>query len=318
MQALLQRLERGESLYDPPADVRFPHQAGREANGPAPVPAGTAAVDGWAAAKAEFNRALRHAERLRAARVTAARALRDVERLGMDVVCAQTAERRARQDEEQAAEAVESAYAALREASAAYQDVRAGAGSHAQGRPGGLRSMLGTGHAFAEWQERERWFQAEVERTYLACGAARNHALAAERALDECVEIRRHALERLRLARDAADLARRVLEQARADWGERVPEDWEQLDDTRRELSAPWSDEEFCAARTRVFHAALNLHRAFIVANARTLRLDLLLLKEVFAGVAPQDAALAVCSRSRSSKSQRLTYISILAACARR
>ncbi|MFG2548891.1 DEAD/DEAH box helicase [Streptomyces sp. NPDC048581] len=294
MQALLQRLERGEPLYDPPADVRFPHQAGHEGGGPAPVPAGTEAVDGWAAAKAEFNRALRHAENLRAARATAARALRDVERLGREVVSAESAERRAHQDEGRAAEAVESAYAALRQASAAYQDAREGAESHARGRPGGLLGMLGTGRAFVEWQERERWFQAEVERTYLACGAARNHALAADRASDELVEIRRHALDRLRLARAAAAEARRLVEQARADWGEHVPGDWEQLDDTRRELSAPWSDEEFCAARTRVFLAALNLHRAFIVANTRTLRRNLLLLKEVFAGIAPQDAALAV------------------------
>jgi hypothetical protein len=224
----------------------------------------------------------------------AARALRDLQRLDQAVRAAESAYQVAGLDEENASEEVDIAYAALRQASAAYEDVRERAERHRQDRPGGLRGMLGTGRAFLEWQERDRWFQAEVQRTYLACGAARNRALGADRARDELAEIRRRVLEQLRLARAAAAEARRVLEQARAAWGEHLPEGWEQLDDSRRELSSPWSDGEFCAARTRVFLAALNLHRAFVVANAWTVRLNLLLLKEVFAGVVPQDAAPAV------------------------
>ncbi|WP_329548252.1 AAA domain-containing protein [Streptomyces sp. NBC_01356] len=291
MQALLQQLERGEPLYDPPAEVRFPHRG----DGPAaPVPEGAAAVDGWTAAKAEFNRALRHAESLRADRAAAARALRDLDRLEDDVGDAEIADQLARYDEEDASEEVDASYAALREASAAYEEARDRAENHRRSRPGGWLGALGVGHTSQEWQERDRWFQTDVDRTFLASGAARNRAREAERALDRCADVRRHALEQVRLARAAAVEAGHTLKQARADWGEGLPENWEHLDESQRELSSPWSDEEFCAARTRVFLAALNLHRAFVVANARTVRLNLLLLKEVFAGIVPPDVALAV------------------------
>ncbi|WP_406167593.1 DEAD/DEAH box helicase [Streptomyces sp. NBC_00996] len=290
MQALLQRLERGELLYDPPADARFPHRG----DGPAPVREGTTAADGWTAAKAEFNRVLRHAEALRAARAAAAQALRDLDPLDEAMEYAESADQLARFDEEDAAEEVNAAYTAVRRASVAYEDARERAENHRQERPGGWRGTLGTGRAFLEWQEGDRWCQAEVERTFLALGTAGNRSRNAEHVLDELAEARRHTREQVRLAHTAAEEARRTLDQARAEWGERLPEAWEHLDDAGRELSSPWSDEEFCAARTRVFLAALNLHRAFVIANARTVRLNLLLLKEVFAGIVPQDVALAV------------------------
>lgn len=290
MQALLQRLERGDSLYDPPADVRFPHQSG----GPEPVPEGTAAAAGWAAAKTSFNRALRHAESLRTARAAAARALQDLDLLDDAVESAEFADQLARSDMEDASEELEAAYSALRRASAAYQDARERAESHRQDRPGGLRGALGAGRAFLEWQEGDRWCQAQVERTFLALGTARQRSRTAEHDLDELADTQRRTCEAVRTTRADAESARRTLDCARVQWGEHLPEAWAHLDDAQRELASPWSDKEFCAARTRVFLAALALHRAFIAANARTMRLNLLLLKETFAGVVPQDVALAV------------------------
>ena len=246
MQALLQRLERGEPLYDPPADVRFPYRGA----GPVPVPEGTASADGWTAAKAEFNRALRHAETLRAARTAAARALRDLDRLDNAVEEAEFTDQLTRIEEENASEEVDASYADLRRASVAYEGARDRAENHRQDRPGGWRGALGTGRAFLEWEEEGRWCQAEVERTFLVFGAAGNRSRDAERALDELAELRRRTLEQVRRSRAAAAEARRTLEQARAAWGARLPEDWEQLDDAQRELASPWSDEEFCAVRS--------------------------------------------------------------------
>ena len=42
-----------------------------------------------------------------------------------------------------------------------------------------------------------------------------------------------------------------------------------------RELSAPWADEEWTTARTKVFATALQLHKAFILANAASFRKNL-------------------------------------------
>ncbi|POX53329.1 hypothetical protein C3489_15995 [Streptomyces sp. Ru71] len=291
MQALLQRLERGEPLHDPPAGVRFPHRRDGEL---VAVPDGTAPADGWAAAKAAFQRALRHAESLRAHRAAAARALRDLGRLADDARAAALLDQSAGDAEQRAQAEVAAASAALREASGVYEHARQAAEDHHRARPGGLLAALGTGRAFQEWEERERRYQAEVERAFLAVGEARNTARAAERALAEAAALRSRSAARLGLTRAAFEEAEHAVARARADWGEHFPAGWQHLGEDEREKSSPWSDEEFCAARTRVFLAALDLHRAFVAANARTVRLNLLLLKEAFNGVVPQDAALAV------------------------
>lgn len=53
-------------------------------------------------------------------------------------------------------------------------------------------------------------------------------------------------------------------------------EEWFGKDaEEKRELSAPWSDEEWTTARTKVFAAALRLHKAFIYVNAASIKKNL-------------------------------------------
>jgi hypothetical protein len=68
------------------------------------------------------------------------------------------------------------------------------------------------------------------------------------------------------------------LKQAQRRFGEHFLsfEDWFGKDaEEKRELSAPWSDEEWTTARTEVFAAALRLHKAFIYANAASIKKNL-------------------------------------------
>ena len=51
-----------------------------------------------------------------------------------------------------------------------------------------------------------------------------------------------------------------------------------------REKSSPWADEEFTAARTELFLAALGLHKAFLTATAPTVRGNLEALMDILAG----------------------------------
>jgi hypothetical protein len=60
-----------------------------------------------------------------------------------------------------------------------------------------------------------------------------------------------------------------VLETARRSWGRQVPEGWLGLPQDEQEMSAPWSDEQWTRARTEVFLAAMDLHRAFVAGAAR-------------------------------------------------
>ena len=90
----------------------------------------------------------------------------------------------------------------------------------------------------------------------------------------------------------ATDLAR-----YRKQPGAQLPDgDW--LDDRQaRERQAPWTDVEWNEARTELFLAALDLHRAFIVHAARPMRETLDGAMDLLAGRAPRDlsadAALA-------------------------
>jgi hypothetical protein len=62
-------------------------------------------------------------------------------------------------------------------------------------------------------------------------------------------------------------------------------EDWnDPSKEKERELSAPWSDDEWNLARVSVFAKALKLQKAFILANAKTIKRNLSALVDVLSG----------------------------------
>lgn len=60
--------------------------------------------------------------------------------------------------------------------------------------------------------------------------------------------------------------------------------------DANRELSSPWMDEEFYNARSEVFIRALNLHKAFIRANAAKIHANLFCVMDILSGNAKNDS----------------------------
>ncbi|MEV0844852.1 AAA domain-containing protein [Streptomyces sp. NPDC049954] len=101
-----------------------------------------------------------------------------------------------------------------------------------------------------------------------------------------------HQVVRRRREREAE---RQRLAGARERWGNHVPGDeWQAGPDDRsamerRELSAPWMDAEFAAARSELFLAALNLHRALLATAPDLLRRNLQAVMDVVKGQAPAD-----------------------------
>jgi hypothetical protein len=120
-----------------------------------------------------------------------------------------------------------------------------------------------------------------------------------------------------------AQESRRAIDEAKRRWGNRVPDGpeyaetrdqpWADLRAAdfpgtggrdlveRRELSAPWADEEFCRARTELFLAALALHKAFVLAQARQIRANLGALADMLAaqssgGPVPEEPGLALAA----------------------
>jgi len=85
------------------------------------------------------------------------------------------------------------------------------------------------------------------------------------------------------------DEARRVFTRYRERAGALLPDDDWLADRTARERQAPWTDTEWNEARTELFLAALELHRAFLVHAAKPMRQTLDGTMDMLSGRAPAD-----------------------------
>ncbi|MET9295187.1 AAA domain-containing protein [Streptomyces sp. NPDC003077] len=194
--------------------------------------------------------------------------------------------------------------------------------AHDADKPGRIRRLV-TREPMRRWETGRLSLQADVEAADARLAelesvrAARQAALrSAQGELDRALaairrtEARLTACEQARerqatLATEAGrQVARRRREQqaeqhrlaaAEERWGDHVPgAEWRAaLDDRQametRERSAPWMDAEFAEARSELFLAALDLHRALLATAPERMRKNLRAVMEVVKGQAPAD-----------------------------
>ena len=251
-------------------------------------------VTDWRAAVDQFREALDIAAGLAAERAAADTALRfpvgDAE-----VEAAQDQATGAANQLGDAERACNRAFGALGGLRRAEQAMRIQLDTHDRSRPGGLRGLLSIGQAVVGWQQQRnelvaqltqrgqqvRDAQQRADQLGAQVAAAREWASGAARNAEALIGRRVDGEQRVRRAREA--------------WGPAFPDNWLRLDQDEQELAAPWSDEEWTGARTRVFLAALDLHRAFVAGAAKTIRRNLRQLVAALArepGAPPPDAEL--------------------------
>ncbi|UBH25002.1 ATP-binding protein [Micrococcus porci] len=241
----------------------------------------------WTAAREAFHRALHEVDRgLTERRDAAQRTVRTA--AAREAVRA--AERRLAELSRQRTAKWAGAEAIRRELSAAQAEagrIRDALDLHRDAKPGFWETITSFGVAGQQWRETyqpllEAWSTADAGRAALAADTE-----AAERRLSELeAQIVHLDGECARRRGDLADLEAAV----RADeerFGGRHPS--AVVDAQTRETTTPWLDEEMEKARTELFLAALELHRAFIAAAARDLRPSFQAAMEVMAGAAPRD-----------------------------
>jgi hypothetical protein len=162
---------------------------------------------------------------------------------------------------------------------------------------------------FASRASKRRWNAGREEQAQEVRQAAADAGTAGESlaALDRGIATARRAEQKASEALGNADAVvqatERAIEDARSRWGDRVPDGPEytatqrhELID-RRELSAPWADEEFSRARTRLFVAALALHKAFILNAGRPLFRNLSAMMDILDGKGrPKEAATTLAA----------------------
>ncbi|AZM92461.1 AAA domain-containing protein [Streptomyces sp. W1SF4] len=241
----------------------------------------------WTEARKRFGDALAEVERLRGERADAAAAYEGLPaayealRHTREAVDRDTAALdRAREELPPAEDALAGVRRSLERAEEAHRE-------HLARRPGFSVSLFTLGRAARAWH-------AEESVAAGAVSAARREQDAERARLDGVRARVAAASARLDGARGAAEAARdraarmeEAVGAARARWEGFVPEGAWLTDDPLRERSAPWSDPEITRARTELFLAALDLHRAFLRCTARTMYANLMAGMDAVVGTVP-------------------------------
>jgi hypothetical protein len=248
------------------------------------------AVD-WRGAVAAFRAALARVTALSSERTVVARAIIRLPGAERERALAETA----REDARERLAALRARLPEIERRSAdaehRWQLARDSLDTHGRGRPGWFAFLSPRGRqARRAWDTQraelgERFTAADRERHQAQrvadqLSARMNEAVRAESTADADLD---------RLSREIAEI-QSLIDDARERWGDHVPDgpQYAQTQDPEpialREKSAPWADPEFTAARTELFLAALRLHKALILAEARTFRQNLSAMMDILSG----------------------------------
>jgi AAA domain len=161
---------------------------------------------------------------------------------------------------------------------------------HLRLKPNWIEVLFSFGKVNREWRVKEQTLSqavAHVEnQIHLSTQVVSETAIAM---LDVEKRLRLHHETTVQLSTQTQG-AKAVLREAQTQFPSTPdPERWRDHEE-ERELSAPWADHAWNEARARVFLAALRLHKAFIVANAETMRQSLHAATDILAGAVPDNA----------------------------
>ncbi|HEV2634132.1 MAG TPA: ATP-binding protein [Actinocrinis sp.] len=167
-------------------------------------------------------------------------------------------------------------------------------------------SILAQDAAYEYWQACEQYREAceedrreaeqRLSHAQAAAARARREVESGEAAVAWAAAEAFGTRERLLVRRAELRAEREELDAARRRWGAAVPDpaDWAAAPEdlaamNRRERSSPWMDPELQEARSRLFVAALDLHRAVLATEPNLVRSYLNAAMEIVKGGAPAD-----------------------------
>ena len=161
---------------------------------------------------------------------------------------------------------------------------------HLKRKPNWVETMFSLGRVSREWRDKETELTQALEKTQAAARPLKQQIDGLQRAVQDAEKLSRD-LQRSRTIWDKElNETHAALENAHRAFPN-IPTltHWQELGE-KRELSSPWADQEWDAARARVFLEALRLHKAFIVANAEPMRQSLQAAMDILSGGVPPKA----------------------------
>jgi hypothetical protein len=245
----------------------------------------------WAQAVRTFTRAVADASEFQADRERAYAALIRQPPLEAELDEAGHTRAAAQQRESTARERVTEAERVVEAALAEQERWEARRADHRADKPGLVERLTSLGRAMREWRGHANALTVEVGSAQRAADAARTAcANAADLATRERAAVAAAERRIARCARELTDV-RACLAEAQQALGDQFPDAGWHSDEarTRRETAAPWIDPNFNAARSALFLAALQLHKAFLRHVPAEMHRSLLGAIDLLTGVAPKD-----------------------------
>lgn len=159
-------------------------------------------------------------------------------------------------------------------------------------RPDFLTIIFSLGKAFREWRKEDNQLRGKTEIAEHQLSNGVELRLASQRDVQLLDNKIGQLASQIGHKRQLLETTRSKLINAREQLGSAfpMPESWGK-DEEERELSSPWSDARWDSARANVFLAALDLHKAFIAANADIMRKNLHAAMDVLSGAVPDSAS---------------------------
>ena len=243
----------------------------------------------WPATVRAYRRALAAQEQLRAERTTLEQLLAAYGGLVHAVSQTRTHLRTATIQQNTAAEEAEQVNRVWQAALQREHQAQVRREQHLSLKPGTLEMLVTFGRAMRRWHAEDEPLATDLNDAHTCTAHA---AQLTHEATTRLEGARRHHAAAERAVADATsrlDQADRTLAHAAQKWGADLPDETWWSDQRRRELAGPWLDQAWNTARTNVFVAALDLHKAFITANANTLSQNMVTMTRLLQGQAPRD-----------------------------
>jgi hypothetical protein len=245
----------------------------------------------WDTARDQFLSAREKVRHLAAERTEAAQAIQRLPCLRRDAATAYASITAAEETLRALAGQRVAAERSLRAAWDRHASVMKALDAHARAKPG-LRASLATRFgAGREWRARRAVLDDALRDHGAPVEAAQRAIAEAQAQFATAVHARADAAATLRRLTAECAAAQEAIARGRQRWGEHFPSGPEFFcappdgdADARRELASPWADPEFAAARTELFLAALALHKALVIAQARRIRGNLNALVDFLSG----------------------------------
>jgi hypothetical protein len=253
----------------------------------------------WSESVENFQRICQEEEAMRQERQAIFDDYKQMLKLENDIDSNRQAHRQQAQERERALKRVNQSHEVKKATVKALQDARDEQVHHHKLRPGFWQIVFSLGKELQRWKEKNRSLGKNVETAKWKDTAAQSEYSASEKAL-ESIDQSIHNLDSAhqKLKNDLA-LVNEKLTNAETVFGATFPSRrlWNKTDwDTameERELSSPWADPQWNEARTKVFLEALQLHKAFIQANAAVISENLRALSQILTGNLPPQTPAA-------------------------